>query len=47
LKSFETVVFPCNIFGYYDLDLDGLMMEAVGELPPPSLLILYEFIGSP
>ena len=42
LKSFETGIL-FTMFGYYDLDFEGLMIEAVGDPLPVILLILYEF----
>lgn len=42
LKSFETGIL-FTMFGYYDLDFEGLMIEAVGDPLPAILLILYEF----
>lgn len=42
LKSFETGIL-FTMFGYYDLDFEGFMIEAVGDPLPAILLILYEF----
>lgn len=47
LKSFEATMLLFTMFGYYDLDFDGLMIEAVGDPLPAILLILYEFWGIP